>query len=107
MNLNAINEKDALQRLGGDTELFQELLEIYAEDAPIQIKKMTEQYQQADFPALAITAHTLKGSSANVGAESLQQLAFDIEKACHNSDSSRIKSCLQEIEILWADLCPS
>jgi len=73
-----------LQYLGqisdGDKEFELELLNLFVEDAKIHIDAAAVATKNQNYKALEREAHHLKGSSANVGAQLIQGLAYTIEQ---------------------------
>jgi HPt (histidine-containing phosphotransfer) domain-containing protein len=63
-----------------DFEFVIELIDIYINEAPKQIQAITTALIAQTFPALMITAHTLKGSSLNLGARHLGTLCLKLEE---------------------------
>ncbi len=92
-----LNTNEVLDRLDGDEELLWELLEIFANDAPKQMDELKKSIDTSDIAVAERLAHTLKSTSANVGADSLKEKAFKIEEL------TRAKS-LNNIHILYDDL---
>jgi HPt (histidine-containing phosphotransfer) domain-containing protein len=58
---------------------YQGLVKLFLEDAPVHIKKLQEAAAASDIPAMVAPAHTLKSSSANLGALALSAVAKRIE----------------------------
>lgn len=73
---------DALRALGGDDDpaLFVEVVELYLSDAAVHVANLRSALEANDIRLLERTAHTLKSSSANVGALSFSKLCFELEK---------------------------
>ncbi|HWS39837.1 MAG TPA: Hpt domain-containing protein, partial [Arenimonas sp.] len=75
--------KDLQEFMGED---YQSLIRIYLEDSP----KLLQQIQSAlviqDTAALVNPAHTLKSSSANLGAVSLSKIAAQFEKSAREGN---------------------
>jgi HPt (histidine-containing phosphotransfer) domain-containing protein len=63
-----------------DFEFVIELIDIYINEAPKQIQAIAAALTARTFPALMITAHTLKGSSLNLGARQLGALCLKLEE---------------------------
>ena len=65
-----------LRDLGGEDEpgLLAELIKIFLEDAPQRMKDITEGLAGGDLLRVERGAHTLKSSSANIGALALSDL---------------------------------
>ena len=70
-----------LNLLDGDREAVGEIVAEYAGDAPRQVAALREAVEAGDAEAVRRHAHTLKGASANVGAEALRAAAYEVEKA--------------------------
>ncbi len=69
---------DLLDTMGGE---FGDLVRVYLEDAPQRIAAIESAAASGDAAAQVAPAHTLKSSSANIGATSLSELARGIEHA--------------------------
>ncbi len=65
-----------LRDLGGEDEpgLLSELIKIFLEDAPQRMRDITEGMAKGDLGRVERGAHTLKSSSANIGAIALSDL---------------------------------
>ncbi len=69
----------ALNYVGGDRELLDELLGIFAEDAPVRMEAIRRAIAGGDTPELMREAHTLKGSLKVIGATTAAGLAEGLE----------------------------
>jgi two-component system sensor histidine kinase/response regulator len=67
----------------GDDE-FAELIELFIASAPAGIAEMTRAIEETDPTALAMAAHTLKGSCSNWGPSPLRERCAEIEKIGRN-----------------------
>ncbi|MFT6093556.1 MAG: HPt (histidine-containing phosphotransfer) domain-containing protein [Pseudohongiellaceae bacterium] len=65
---------------------FSVLVTSYIEDAQARIKKLQIAIKDADAAVIKAEAHSLKGSSLNLGARSLPELCSLLE-SCGNTDS--------------------
>jgi len=72
--------------VGGDANLVGDILNGFLNDLPEMIAGIKEGLQIADAASVQLGAHTLKGSSANVRAIALQQLAQQIELSAKGMD---------------------
>ena len=66
---------------GGDIGFVRELVETYLADTPAQLDAMTAAVEADDADALVRPSHTLKSSSATVGAMRLSSVARELEMA--------------------------
>jgi HPt (histidine-containing phosphotransfer) domain-containing protein len=79
--IKVLNLEVALELMDGDADLLKEVLQIFIDDVPRKINGLRNALDSADADAIRFEAHSLKGSSANIGAELIRELAFKIEQA--------------------------
>ncbi|HVN47896.1 MAG TPA: Hpt domain-containing protein [Bacteroidota bacterium] len=77
----ALVERLTMLKEETDVEFVYELVEIYMAESPKMISSIRDAILKKDFEALRTTAHTLKGSSYNLGAKRLGDLCFALETA--------------------------
>jgi len=94
---NTLNIDDVLLRLDSDISLVNEIIQLFLEDTPQQLEKLNDYILIDDFNGIQQQAHTLKGSSANIGAEIMSDAAYELEKAVKRND-------MEEISILCKNL---
>lgn len=100
-----ILDRDALlDRLGGDEEIFDEIMETYLEDIPTRLRDLRKAVDGNDVARMQHEAHAIKGASANVGAIDLQKIAAQLEGACRNGDSSQAPEMRDAIEDAFEQL---
>ena len=89
---------------GGDLEFVDELVDTYLEDAEVQLKAMQEAATGGDAAALVRPAHSLKSSSANVGAthlmEACRSLEADAREGTVPAAVERVEACV----LVFADV---
>lgn len=83
---------DGLRELGGEDDpgLLTELIEMYLADAPVRIREVQSALATGDIPTLERAAHTLKSSSANLGARTLSSISKEIEELARKKQTSGI-----------------
>lgn len=96
-----INLQRALQRLGGDMDLFREFAGFFDEDAPVLLKQIESAVEQRSAERLAHSAHSLKGLAANLGAEAVQSVAAEME---HLGRCAELEEAPQHLEQLREEL---
>ena len=81
-----------LRELGGEDEpgLLGELIDIFLEDAPERMKDITEGLATGDIGRVERGAHTLKSSSANIGALGLSDLCRRIVESSRSNQADRL-----------------
>jgi histidine phosphotransfer protein HptB len=85
-------------KLETDSEFVNELIDIYLIETPKQIQAITAALTAQIFPALMIAAHTLKGSSLNLGAKQLGTLCLKLEELGRAGKSIPENTSTAEIE---------
>ena len=78
---------DELHAVIGDSAL--QILSVFLDDAPAMVQQLQQAAQSGDGPRLKAVAHSLKSSSANVGALSLSAIAQRIEHEAHSGSLQR------------------
>ncbi len=81
-----------------DFDFVLELIDIYIKETPAQIETIMKALNVQDSHALTIAAHTLKGSSMNLGAKQLGQLCLKLEELGRSGKSIPIGTSIKEIE---------
>lgn len=64
---------------GDNDEFLREIAGIFLEDTPLRIVELEESLQAADVTKFARAAHSIKGSSSNLGAMALRAAAEKLE----------------------------
>jgi CheY-like chemotaxis protein len=70
-----------VERLDNDEEIAREIAGIFVENSKGLYAELADAIPAGDAEAVRTRAHSLKGSAGNIGAEALQQLAADMERA--------------------------
>jgi CheY-like chemotaxis protein/HPt (histidine-containing phosphotransfer) domain-containing protein len=79
IDAKALDNLRALERQGAEG-IVEKAIRYYLEDAPKLMETLREAVSSADSQAVANAAHSLKSSSANLGAVRLAKLSSDLEK---------------------------
>jgi signal transduction histidine kinase/DNA-binding response OmpR family regulator/HPt (histidine-containing phosphotransfer) domain-containing protein len=69
-----------LTRVGGDTELFEEIIHLFLSDCPIRVAAIQAAVDSADAEAIRLAAHALKGAAGNLSAGPLASAARTLER---------------------------
>lgn len=75
----AINLDDLMKNIGGDSNLLQEVAGMFIEMSPNMLEDIKAALAAGDAQRLEKTAHTLKGTASNFGAQAVVDLAGDLE----------------------------
>jgi CheY-like chemotaxis protein/HPt (histidine-containing phosphotransfer) domain-containing protein len=87
-----------LERMMGDEEMVQAVVEVFLDDIPKQIESLKRSLEASDAQTALRAAHSIKGAAANVGGEALRELAAEIEKACHEGHFEFVNERCPELE---------
>ena len=82
----AFAEGDLLARVGGSQALLQEVVELFLEDGPRLLNAIRAGLAAGDAAAVYKTAHTLKGSAGNFGAQHVIAVAQRLEARAREGD---------------------
>lgn len=93
-----------LDMLSGDGDAVREVLAQYLESAPEQLARIADCMARGDAAQAGREAHTLKGASANVGAEALAEAARALEAAGREGDLDAVARLLPAAEQAFARL---
>jgi histidine phosphotransfer protein HptB len=94
---------DALRELNpGDDSFLRDLIQIFLEDAPKRLAEIEESLARGDQRGLTIAAHSLKGSSANFGAEQFRTQCEAIELCGRQGGLDRVAPLLPPLRQEYA-----
>ncbi len=83
-----------------DLEAFAEVVESYLEDLPDLLQAIKTSVQDQDAPTLHRSAHTLKSTSATLGAKPLAQLSKQLEKLGRTSSEEGTNLPAEAVELV-------
>ncbi|MCP3900733.1 MAG: Hpt domain-containing protein [Desulfobacteraceae bacterium] len=102
---NIFDLEDALERAMDDKSFLEMILEEFVRGLPLQIDYIKKAVLQKDKYALIRTSHSLKGSSANVGAIMIRTIAAELETAGTNDDLKSSPKTLNKLEAEVVRFC--
>ena len=88
-----------LSRLMDDVDLARMVVKGFLEDIPRQIVALKGYIEAGDIPGAERQAHTIKGASANVGGDTMQAVALNMELAGKAGDLNAVKANMAELEV--------
>lgn len=102
-----IIDQDAIDNLrelnpGDNGEFLREIVAIYIEDTPKRIDDLKRTLAAGDAAAFARAAHTIKGSSSNVGAAALRGVAERLEHMAKAEGLAAAVPLVAECEVQFA-----
>jgi len=93
-NLRAINPDD--------DSFLKEIIGIFLEDTPARIAELRHAHAAGDVAAFSRAAHSIKGSSSNLGAAQLRTLAESLEHASKSQPLASLAAGIPELEAAFA-----
>jgi two-component system sensor histidine kinase/response regulator len=109
-NADTWNKAETLDRLGGDEQLLEELIHIFASESPKLLDKLRQAVSTADVDAVMRGAHSIKGELSCLGAVAAAAAAQKLEtmgSAKELTGAQETFTCLerelQSLRLLMAD----
>jgi HPt (histidine-containing phosphotransfer) domain-containing protein len=96
----------ALERVEGDRELLEELAQLFVEECPKGMQEIADALAAGNPALLERHAHTMKGSSANIGASAAAAAALALEQEARSGDLSHAREDFQVLQAEIARLLP-
>ena len=95
-----------LRELGG-SEMISELTEMFFEDTVSGLAALQAAVESSDAPTVERVAHTLKGSSGNMGARRMSAICAELEDAGACGDLVRSPGLLERLVEEYGRVCPA
>lgn len=94
-NLRALNP-------GDNDEFLREIAGIFLEDTPQRISDLDQSALAADVPKFTRAAHSIKGSSANLGATALRAAAEKLEHMARTQGLAGVAPLVEQVKAEFA-----
>lgn len=94
-----------LRHTGGDEALLEEVIAIFLEYTPGQMKKLEKALDARDAPEVERLAHALKGAAANIGAQHMSLEASALECAAKDAAPEALRSRFSQLQKSFEALC--
>jgi two-component system sensor histidine kinase/response regulator len=91
--LPGFSVRQALQRMGGDVELYRELLIGFGERRATAADELMKLLDSAADEQIYQFAHALKGEAGNIGIDAVRDAADSLAKAVRDGEGDRAASC--------------
>jgi HPt (histidine-containing phosphotransfer) domain-containing protein len=95
---SVFNYEESVTRLGGDGALFDDILDIFLEDAPKLLAQASTSLCSGDSETLERAAHTLKGLSANFAAGAAVEAGYAVELLAREHRLQSAALCFPRLE---------
>ena len=93
-----LDEEELFARVGGDTDLLDELFGLFQEDYPALVSRLREAVEKGDWTGMREAAHTMKGSVANFAANTAVELAQKLERIEIGDDMRHAEETVSRLE---------
>jgi HPt (histidine-containing phosphotransfer) domain-containing protein len=94
----------ALARVGGDVELLKEIATLFLDEYPRVLTDLHKALQAGDSKGVERSAHGLKGSVSNFGAQAVVDAAFQLEQLGRAQKLAEVSQVLTTLELALAAL---
>jgi two-component system, sensor histidine kinase and response regulator len=98
-----VSALDRLDRIGGPTFVV-EMIELFLDHSPTRLAAARSAFLASDYRRLYRSAHSLKSTAANVGAETLKSLAERVEALAAAENGADIASLVDEMDRSYEQL---
>ena len=104
--LQQLDEALALSRVGGDSDLLREVVDLFLDDFPNTLENIRSAVAAKDPTAVEHQAHSLKGSVSTFGARRAFEAALALEKIGRSKDLTGVENGLAQLEDALQALVP-
>src|SRR5262249_35633191 len=98
MRVQAWNRATALDRIGGDEKLLNDLCHIFLEESPKLLLALRQALEDGDAEGVMRAAHSLKGETSYLGAVGASEAARQLEQIGQSKDLSHAHDTLALLE---------
>lgn len=85
-------------RLGGDENSARQIVALFLSETPELVAKLRSAALAENWKLMAKLAHSLRGSSATLGADVLADVAGKVERVAQNPDDSTLSTLLSQLD---------
>jgi PAS domain S-box-containing protein len=97
---------DLLDRMMGSDDLARRVVSMFVKDTPHQLAALAKAIQEANHQNARLIAHSIKGSAANIGGQSLCRVAGQMEKLGEAGDLAAVEGMMPVLTANFDALLP-
>ena len=101
---SVLNLAEAMTNLDGDTELLQEIMEIFLETAGGQFAVIQSGIESGDVKQVAVDAHGMKGGASNFCAKNFVRCALKLELKAKEGSLDGAQELLDDMQAAFQEL---
>ncbi len=90
--------ESALVDMGGDREIYKEVLDVFIEDSPKLISELTRPLERNDYETITRFAHSIKSSSRAIGGMRMSALAARLEEMSKDEVCTDMTTLIESIK---------
>ena len=98
------DKESMLARMMGDEDLAKIIIDGFLEDMPRQIASLKEYLATGDAAGAERQVHSMKGASANIGAERFRKIAYEMEIKARGKNLPWVAARMEELEFSFDEL---
>lgn len=91
------NRVEMLERLGDDTEMLSDLIDLFLGECPKMLQGVREAIEREDPSTIERTGHALKGACLNLSASQAAAVASKIETAGREGELGETRELLEQL----------
>ncbi len=103
-DLMILNKAAALERLDSDEELYNEVMDVFFEDTPIQLGKLHDAFKNNVVGEVTRLSHSLKSAAGNIGADRMSAASRSAEMASKSGSLDGLAALIQGIQMEFEEL---
>ncbi len=98
------NKEFALEQAADDTELLEELLDIFKDSLKSDLQLIEQGLAEGSATKISGAAHSIKGAAASLGILGINEIAAEIEKDSRAGGIDVAREKLEALQSLFAEL---
>ena len=86
----------------GEPDPLAQLVDMYLSDSPVKLEQLQKAAEAGDLAGMEAAAHSLKGSSNNLGARALGDLCLGVEEASKEGKKDTVLNLVTAIQVEYS-----
>jgi len=103
-DIRIFDRQSLMDRVGGNEEILKNIIKLFLEETPKQLKEIETQLASGDVVAATNGAHSIKGSAGNFGATQMRETAYCLEQLCREKQIDKANNTLTELKVCFDTL---
>ncbi|MBF0299242.1 MAG: response regulator [Oligoflexia bacterium] len=99
VNTMIFNPLSMLERIQGDYEIANQIIDIFIKDAPVRFKELENYVLSDDIRNAEVVAHAIKGAAASVSGEEVRVLGSELEEIASRGDLNLLKKKINGLQV--------